>query len=90
MGFSRQEYWSGVPLPAEIKRKPLLVAIGGVHVLARCGPSRYGGCIVTVFEAGMGFLEGVKAELAHEGWEALARKMVQGGALREGEEAGLT
>lgn len=45
---------------------------------------------MTVFEAGTGFLEGVKAELAHEGWEALARKMVQGGALQEGEEAGLT
>ena len=39
---------------------------------------------MTVFEAGIGFLEGVKAELAHEGWEALARKMVQGGALQEG------
>lgn len=39
---------------------------------------------MTVFEAGTGFLEGVKAELAREGWEALARKMVQGGALQEG------
>lgn len=70
--------------PAEIERKPLLVAIGGVQVLARCGPSRYGGCIVTVFEAGTGFLEGVKAELAYEGWEALARKMVQGAACGRG------
>lgn len=76
--------------PAERERKSLLIATGGVQVLARCGPSRCAGCIVTVFEAGTGFLEGVKAELAHEGWEALARKMVQGRALREREEAGLT
>ena len=39
---------------------------------------------MTVFEAGTGFLEGVKAELAYEGWEALARKMVQGAACGRG------
>lgn len=47
--------------PGERERHPLVTAIGGVQVLALCGPSRCEGCIVTVFEAGSGFLEGVKA-----------------------------